>query len=502
MSLFNYTMQDVNSGLISENRLRLEIYLSDIKVALDSISVSGENIRVVFKDMITSAEELILNDLISNHSGKPLPDEILTYFAPKHVDEQNRLKVATTPQNHAEQHQAGEADEINVDGLQGVLAEDQHIIDQEAIDAMGAKSNTNPLNHDRFQQTEITNLPESQLNLNYATHNNANDPTTAQKQAMENANSPSSTNEFVVKSDLSGYSQTNHTHSTLPTSDEKAALAGNSPSATNKYATMDDIADIDNSHVAQNFSALPSSPSVNEIWKTLEDETISTNEYEAGWYQYLGSGNGTGIHDSDWKFYSTTESHTHTWSQVSKTGSKASDLADIPAYPNDGNDNELIENNGVLAWQEKTSNSSNKRSLQLDLVYYGSTTSGWLHLSCGSIRSNESGWTPPFNCKVREVVFTNKYYGSSGQKIEIKAYYHSIGSCGYIDEDDSVEWSCSNDSNSNLLYNEQNGRRWGYDCTNDNDEMLMSRAYAFKVRRTYGYNCMDDIKVTIMLEEV
>ena len=57
---------------------------------------------------------------------------------------------------HHTQHEAAGGDRINVAGLLGVLSEDQHVIDAEAVTAMGAKANANPLNHLRFTDAEAT----------------------------------------------------------------------------------------------------------------------------------------------------------------------------------------------------------------------------------------------------------------------------------------------------------------------------------------------------------
>ncbi len=418
-------------------------------------------------------------------------------------DSEGRLRIVMGYEHHAVSHQKDGVDELNVVNLLGLLADAQHPIPSECIDAMGTKANTNPLHHDRYQQSEIHDLQESQLSLNYSTHDNSNDPSTAQKQAMNNASSPATGNPFVTVSDLESYSETDHTHANLPTNDEKAALAGNSPNSSNKYATMDDIANIDNSQIAQNFSSLPSSPDLNAIWKTLEDEVISTDTYEAGWYQYLGSGNGGGEHGSDWKFYSTMEDHTHTWSQVSKSGSKASDISDVPSYPSDGNENELIEEDGVLSWKPRSTGSGTvKRTAQLTLIYQGSTSSQWLKSSDSAIKTNECGVIPPFNCRVREVAFTNKHTGSTSQVNELRAHYRDRSDTSYFSTSDPVEWFANNAASANLLYNEGDGKRWAYDCTNDNDEMLTTRAYAFRFQRTYGRCNMDDIHIIVTLEEI
>jgi hypothetical protein len=62
--------------------------------------------------------------------------------------------VAALLLDHSTRHEDGGLDEISAAGLTGVLADDQHIIDSEAVSAMGAKANSNPLNHDRYADSE------------------------------------------------------------------------------------------------------------------------------------------------------------------------------------------------------------------------------------------------------------------------------------------------------------------------------------------------------------
>ena len=55
---------------------------------------------------------------------------------------------------HKTTHEDGGSDEISVATLSGLLADDQHVLDAEAVSAMGAKANANPLNHDRYADSE------------------------------------------------------------------------------------------------------------------------------------------------------------------------------------------------------------------------------------------------------------------------------------------------------------------------------------------------------------
>lgn len=72
------------------------------------------------------------------------------------------LADAQVPIGHHTLHENGNADEVDVAGLSGLLADDQHIIDAEAVSAMGAKADGNPLHHDKapgivFCDTEVYN---------------------------------------------------------------------------------------------------------------------------------------------------------------------------------------------------------------------------------------------------------------------------------------------------------------------------------------------------------
>lgn len=58
--------------------------------------------------------------------------------------------LLTTFNNHKARHQAGGDDLLDVTGLAGLLANDQHVLDAEAIAAMGALGDANPLNHDKY----------------------------------------------------------------------------------------------------------------------------------------------------------------------------------------------------------------------------------------------------------------------------------------------------------------------------------------------------------------
>ena len=67
--------------------------------------------------------------------------------------------------DHSARHEDTGLDEINVAGLDGVLTDDQHIIDAEAVSAMGVLGDANPLRHDRYTNAEAVDAIEADGNL-------------------------------------------------------------------------------------------------------------------------------------------------------------------------------------------------------------------------------------------------------------------------------------------------------------------------------------------------
>lgn len=68
--------------------------------------------------------------------------------------------------NHKPTHEKSGADEISIADLRGLAADDQHIIDAEAVSAMGVKGDGNPLHHDRYTDGEAGTVADGKV----ATH--------------------------------------------------------------------------------------------------------------------------------------------------------------------------------------------------------------------------------------------------------------------------------------------------------------------------------------------
>ena len=70
MSQYNYTKSPVNN-----DRLIKEIFDSSITVALDYINIYGSAVTIYFKAPLSNDEEIVLNNIISDHTGLPLPSD-------------------------------------------------------------------------------------------------------------------------------------------------------------------------------------------------------------------------------------------------------------------------------------------------------------------------------------------------------------------------------------------------------------------------------------------
>jgi len=97
------------------------------------------------------AEQTIIGRKTGGNIDDLSPTEVRDIL---NVDDGADVTGSNAPQAHKASHQDGGGDEISVTGLSGTLADDQHIIDAEAVTAMGVKADGNALNHDRYADSE------------------------------------------------------------------------------------------------------------------------------------------------------------------------------------------------------------------------------------------------------------------------------------------------------------------------------------------------------------
>jgi hypothetical protein len=69
---YNYDITAIPSGKVDIDRLTAEIQDSNITIALDYILINNNSLDIVFKAALSAAEQVILDDIVANHSGEPL----------------------------------------------------------------------------------------------------------------------------------------------------------------------------------------------------------------------------------------------------------------------------------------------------------------------------------------------------------------------------------------------------------------------------------------------
>jgi len=71
-----YNLTDFKNNKVCSDRLTNEIRYSEIKISLDHIDTDPLSVYVYFKDVLSNDDKLILDNIINEHSGEPLPPTI------------------------------------------------------------------------------------------------------------------------------------------------------------------------------------------------------------------------------------------------------------------------------------------------------------------------------------------------------------------------------------------------------------------------------------------
>ena len=71
-----YNLTDFKNNKVCSDRLTNEIRYSEIKISLDHIDTDPLSVYVYFKDVLSNDDKLILDNIISEHGGEPLPPTI------------------------------------------------------------------------------------------------------------------------------------------------------------------------------------------------------------------------------------------------------------------------------------------------------------------------------------------------------------------------------------------------------------------------------------------
>ena len=91
---YTYSIQnDFPNHKVDSDRLTQEIQQSAIITALDHIDTAGDVCDIWFKDVLSSGDQTVLDTIVANHSGEPLPQE-----ASPALDSQGAMLTVPVPE--------------------------------------------------------------------------------------------------------------------------------------------------------------------------------------------------------------------------------------------------------------------------------------------------------------------------------------------------------------------------------------------------------------------
>lgn len=160
----------------------------------------------------------------------------------------------------------------------------------------------------------------------------------------------------------------------------------------------------------------------------------------------------------------------------------------------DNTSNGFVSKNVQDAIEESTTKT--KRNISLTLIRNATTSDGWLNISDNGIPSNQTTWTPPFNCRLTSLGFSNK---NDTEETKVSAHYKDFSTDNNIQTSDPTSWYI--DSEDTLSIKGYDGRQWIYDNTNSTDYMDKDKRYGFRVTKISGSN-MNDVQVTLIFQEI
>jgi len=144
-----------------------------------------------------------------------------------------------------------------------------------------------------------------------------------------------------------------------------------------------------------------------------------------------------------------------------------------------------------------------KKTGFLVLTYNGSGSHVWLGIGDKLVPTNSSPWSPPYNCRITQVQFTNNKSGRSNTPMinQITCRELDYSNDSDIDTNSTITWYVNNYNSSNKIRESGYGRTWEYDNSAEGDSLSKNKKYAFECENLEGRN-PSDILVTLLLEEI
>lgn len=505
---FTYSIaNDTLYGVVNGGYLRFEIEQSEITIITDGVNINGDSLVVNFKADLSTAEETILNGIVSAHNGYlKESDEQSKFDAIDELKSNNRFKVAIAPDPHHADHEKDGTDEIDVTNLSGKLADPQTPElhkerhqnggdDEISITGLSGRAN----DPQPFNQSEISDLPESQLALNHSTHSNENDPTANEKAALQASTNPNSGNPFITQSKANeDYSAIGHGHDTLLDQDTYDALQNPPTPATseNPFVTVADRIPGPKGDKGDPGEAFT-------IYKTYASIALMEADVDnvpEGKFVIIDTGD---VNDEDnAKVYLKGEtSFSFIIDMSGTTGIQGPQGIQGEQGPQG---EQGIQ--GPQGPQGEPGTGSGKRTATVQLIYKGSTWWQWLEIG-DRIDSDNSPLIPFSDMKLVGVSFTNQYSGANTGDgkihVKIKAYSLPYDSDDYVDDGCSsrLDWTVDSES-TNVYQQHPKGRNFLYNAVNENFICYQDRQYGFLLEQHGGWSAVKNVIVFLQFEEV
>jgi len=140
------------------------------------------------------------------------------------------------------------------------------------------------------------------------------------------------------------------------------------------------------------------------------------------------------------------------------------------------NDNSSLSSTNTEDAIKEIETKTMKRRDLISFSSQGNTTNNWLSQNNSSLSTNKTFFTPPYNCRIIRVSFSNKKSGSESNPLHTKLAIHHkhYTEEGNINTSHSTAWYVTSEENTNRINYGENGRTWIYDNYSEEDTMSVT----------------------------
>jgi hypothetical protein len=167
------------------------------------------------------------------------------------------------------------------------------------------------------------------------------------------------------------------------------------------------------------------------------------------------------------------------------------------------NSSSLLSDNVEDAINEIECKTMKRRDI-ISFSIKGNANNHWMSQNGLSSPTNKTFFTPPYNCRILRIAFSNDHYGEETNPLHCKliVYEKLYSIAGNITTNNDIAWYITSEEDPNRLNYGENGRTWIYDSSNENDTMLIDHRYAFRLKKLSGNVKPHNATINIYIEEI